>query len=129
MLEKERREAYYKLINGLKEIKIVYKNEDWKDKRENLFLELFSKLHVDEKFYHSKFRDGYYLLNENNDRRCLYDFKNDNFWLSYRSVWRAFKLRFDMNYDDIQSFMNKKLRKYFKLYNVTAGQNNSVRLR
>ena len=118
--DKKKRGALSKLIKGLEEIKIVYKNKDWKDEKERLFLELFSKLHVDAKFYKSDYRYGYFLSDSNDIKTCFYDLKSNRFWIDYASIWRVFETRFDMNDDDIQSFIDKLLKEHFKLYDVTT---------
>ena len=118
-LAKKKKEAVYKLTKGLEEIKLSYDNKDWKDDKEELFLELFSRLHADKRFYQSNFQYGYCLLDENDDKICFYEFKNDNFWISYHSVWNAFNLQFVMTYHEIRTFMSDMVKKYFKLYNIT----------
>ena len=116
-----RKEIISKLDNDLERIKAAYIHKDWQDDKEKTFLKLFSKLHVDEIFFQSKYKYGYYLLDSNNIKRCSYDLKNDDFWIDYDSIWRAFEKQFDMNYYDILSFVKDMLKKHLKLYNVTSG--------
>ena len=117
-LEKKKKEAIYKLTKGLEKVKIAYKSKDWKDDKEELFLELFSKLRVDNNIDQNKY--GYILLDSNDIKRCFYNLESDYFWINYASIWRVFETRFDMNDDDIQSFMDDMLEEHFKLYDITA---------
>ena len=119
-LEKKKIEIPSKLTKDLERIRISYKNKNWKDEKEELFLKLFSKLHVDDAFYKDKYRYGYYLLDSNDKRKCFYNLKNNKFWIDYDSIWIVFEIRFDMYYYDIQSFMDDMLKEHFKLYDVTA---------
>ena len=64
-LDKKKKEAIYKLAKGLEEIKIAYKNKNWKDEKEQLFLKLFSRLYVDDAFYQDEYRYGYCLSDSN----------------------------------------------------------------
>ena len=107
-------ETFSKLVNGLKNVIIDYKHEIWKDGKEKLFLELFSKLHVNNKFHQNIYNCGYYL----SDKRksiCFYDLKSNTFWIDYDSIWKLFYEQFDMNYNDIQSLMRNILTERFKL--------------
>ena len=115
-LIKRERESLSKLQNGLIEIRNNCKDGKWRDDKEHLLLELFSKLHVDKKFYKDEYRYGYHLLDSSNFRKCSYDLKNNVFWISYSSIWIIFEKQFNMNYNDAQSLMNKLLREHFKLY-------------
>ena len=119
-LSKRKIETLSKIIKGLKGVRIAYDNNNWSDDKEKLFLELFSKLHVDDKFFHNKYEYGYFLLDSSNFRKCSYDLKNNVFWISYSSIWRVFETRFDMSFHDIQSLMNDLLKEHFKLYDITA---------
>ena len=119
-LDKKKKEALFKLTKRLEKVRIEYKNRKWRDEKEGLFLELFSKLHVDDVFLKSKYYCGYYLLDSNDKRKCFYNFNNNDFWITYSSIWKVFELRFNMDYHDIQSFMNDMLKKHFKLYDVSA---------
>ena len=119
-LDKKVRKTLPKLTKGIEEIKIAYNNKNWSDDKEKMLLELFSKLHVNNKLYKSNYIYGYYLLDSNNKKRCFYDLKSDYFYIDYDSIWRVFKRQFNINYDDIQSFVNNLSKKYFKLYDVTS---------
>ena len=119
-LKAKKKEVIPKLIKGLEEIKITYRNKDWRDVNEKLFLELFSRLHVDKTFNQDKHRYEYYLLNEYNKRRCFYDLINNEFWIDYYSIWRIFEEYHDMDYVYIQLLIDRMLEEYFKLYDVTA---------
>ena len=118
--EEKKREALSKLIKGLKEIKIAYKSKDWKDEKERLFLELFSKLYVDKTFYQNGDRQGYCLSDSDDIKRCFYDLESDFFWIDYDLIWKVFYEQFNINYNGIQLLMNELLKEHFKLYDVIA---------
>ena len=113
--------ALAKLKNGLENIKIAYGNKDWKDEKEEAFLKLFSELHVNERHY-DDFEYGYYILDKNNNDVCFYNLKNNIFSISFSSIWSVFRIGFVMKNRDVQLFMNNMLKKYFKLYKVTANE-------
>lgn len=112
----ERTNIIHKLETGLDKIETAYRNNDGKMK-EKLFLELLSKLHVDKIFYQDEYRNGYFLLDSNNGRKCFYDLKNDYFLIDYLSIWKPFKIRFDVTNDILQSFVDYMIKKYFN-FNV-----------
>ena len=118
--DKKKKEALYKLTKGLEEIKIAYKSKNWKDEKEKLFLELFSKLCVDKAFYQDEYMYGYYLLDLSDAKICILDLKNDRFWIDFFSIWKNFEKQFNMNYVDVKLLMNDMLRGHFKLYDVTG---------
>ena len=120
LMLKKQKEALPKLLQGIDRIKIAHHVESWKDEREKLFLELFSKLHVDDKFFQNDYRYGYFLLDEYSNKRCFYNLKTDYFRIYYDSIWKIFETQFNMNFHDIQSLMNELLIRHFKLYDVTA---------
>lgn len=119
----KKKEALIKLKTGLKKIKVAYKSENWEDEREKLFLELFSKLHVDDKFYRDKNRYGYHLLDSNNIKRCFYDLERNTFWIDSRYIWgklNVLQTQLTGRRTGTQSLINELLRKYFKLYDTRA---------
>ena len=118
--DKKNKEALIKLKTGLREIKAAYNNKDWKNEIEKLFLESFSKLHVDDKSCQYDHRYGYCLLDSNNIRECFYDLKSNYFRIDYDSIWERLNIQLGMSYYDTQSFVNKLLEEHFKLYDVTA---------
>ena len=119
-IERTKKTIIPKLRKGIEKIKEAYMSKDWEDNKEKLFLELFSRLHVDDKTYQSEYRAGYFLLDSNYIKRCFYDFKNNELLIDYRSIWELFDIRFDMKYDDIQLFMDDMLEEHFKLYDTKA---------
>ena len=119
-IEKEKYEAFFKLFEGLKIVKIADRHKTWKSDEEKLFLELFSKLHVDKEFYEDDYIYGCYLLDESNDKKCLYDIKTRNFFIRYDFFWSTSETIFMNQYYYVRKFVERMLRKYFNLYNVTA---------
>ena len=116
-LKRREKEALFNLAKGLKEIKIAYKDKNWKNYKEKLFLELFSELHVADNIDQNRY--GYFLLDSNNIKKCFYDLKNNIFWIDYESIWKTFETRFNMLYVDIQTFMKNMSEEYFKLHDAT----------
>ena len=114
------REVLVKLKNGIEKIKMSYNNKNWKNEKEELFLKLFSKLHVDSKLYQNEYIYAYFLADSDNKVRCFYDLRSNRFWIDYASIWNVFRKQFNINYRDTQSFVNMLLREYFKLYDVTS---------
>ena len=114
----KKKEALIKLKNGIKEIRIAYKGKGWRSDSEILFLELFSKLHVDTKLYQNEYGYGYYLLDKTNKETCSYNIKDDIFWIEYETIWKIFNTQLNMNYYDIKTFIKNMLDKYFNLHNV-----------
>ena len=121
ILNSKKNRVLNKLELGVENIKSAYNNKDWKNEREKLFLELFSKLYIDDDFYQSEDLYGYLLYDdENNSTCCFYDLKDNAFLTDYNSIWRVFEDQFNMKYDDIRWFMNKMLKEYFKFHNATV---------
>ena len=116
---RRKKESIIKLENGLKKIKISYVNQDWKDEKEHLFLEFFSKLDVDKAFYQDEYMYGYFLSDSDDNRKCFYNLKSDRFWIDYDSIWKNFEKQFNMNYVDVKLLMNDMLNKHIKLHEET----------
>ena len=115
--EKEKQELLNKLKIGLSKIKSDYENKKWNSEPEKLFLELFSKLHVNENY--DEIKDGYFLVNNHNKRMCFLDLKYQEIDMSYTYIWQIFKDEFHWNHSEIQSFMKDMLNEHFKLYDFT----------
>lgn len=121
VLLKREEKTSYMLINGLKKIRIALNDESWKDEKEKLFLNLFSKFRVSDAIWRNEYVRGYYLINESSIKECICDLNNDYFWINYESIWYAFEIRFyETSYCKTQLFMNDMLKKYFNLYDMTA---------
>lgn len=119
------KQVLYKLDRGLEIIKIAYYIKEWSSNKEELFLELFSKLHVDDRPYRNNYEYnkafcGFYLINDHNNETCLCDVNNDCFWMFYYAIWNKFYVRLNMNCDEIQSFMNYMIKKYFNIHDMIA---------
>lgn len=107
-----------KIELGFQNIRRDYKNKDWDSKEGELFLQIFSKLHVNKKY--SEYWKGYVLKNKNNKIMCVLNLKNDIFRISYEYIWSIFMHELSWQYYDVQLFMKDMLDKYFKLYEFTA---------
>ena len=122
-LEIKKREALPKLVSGLNNIRILCKSEDWNDEHEDLFIKLFSTLHVDKKLHKVntgyRIAYGYYLLDKNNTVKCFYDV-DKNIFLLAPSIWRYLYCDFYVDYGATQEFMNKMLKKYFEIYHTST---------
>lgn len=116
-LEERQREIVTKIQSGLQNIENDYGNEDWDSEAKKMFLEIFSKLHLNEKY--NKNWNGYFLKNESNKRRCFFNLEYDRFWVSYDDIWRIFEERFCWEYNKIQRFMKTMLNEHFKLNGFT----------
>ena len=79
---------------------------------ENLFLEFAVdlKIKIDEKEY-----PNYVFLFKNYECYFHFNLKNRIFYVNYDKIWSIFKSKFELNYNDIQSFMKYMLEKHFKL--------------
>ena len=115
-----KKETISSLAKGLREIRIAYRNDNWSDDKEELFLKLFSKLHVSKNFYDKSYVKGYYLTDDHNNKICFYDLINSRLIISNSLVWGPFQKQFHMSYVESQPFVEKMLKKYFKLNNITA---------
>ncbi len=51
------------------------------------------------------------------------DLKNAIFWFNHEKIWSVFESKFDMKYNDIQSFMNGMVEEHFKMRGVTTSSN------
>jgi len=115
--EKEKQEILDKIKIGLSKVKADYGNKNYHSESEKLFLELFSKLHVD-KNYDEKY-EGYYLKNDRNERICFFDLKYEELDVSNAYVWSVFETEFQWNYNKTRSFMKDMLNEHFKLNGFT----------
>jgi hypothetical protein len=75
-------------------------------------LEIFSTLHLDKK------NDKvfiYFFLDKEGIKEVAFNLHYMEFECSYPYFWKKFELRFNWNDDEIESFLNKEMRKYFSL--------------
>lgn len=79
--EEKLKEIMSKVELGLLEIKLAYKKSKQNSKLKELFLNSFSKLHIN-KIYDEKYH-GFFLLNENNVEMCFFDLRFYQFYVSY----------------------------------------------
>jgi hypothetical protein len=113
----ERKEFLIKIESGLKNIKIAYQNKDWDSEPERLFLEIFSKFHLD-KEYDENWK-GYFLLDGNNERRVYWELESHIVWLSRDYIWKIFEKLFKWDYRETQSFIKNMLNEHSKLGSFT----------
>ena len=119
-LEKKKKRILIKLKRGFERIRIAYDNEDWKNEKEKLFLELFSNLHPHDRFYIGSAIMGYDILS--NDRNYVfgfYDMIANNFFVNSTLIWVEFEDVFKMSHDDVQLLLSIMIKKYFNIQNVT----------
>lgn len=118
---KKRKEILSKIEIGLQNIKIFYENKNYNSEEEGLFLEIFSKLHVNKRY--DKRLKRYFLKDESDINICFFDLKNDVFWSSYDCIWKILVKKFHWKYDEIQYFMKVMLNEHFKLNKFTPRMN------
>lgn len=85
-----------------------------KTTKEQRFLELFQGLQIRsdiEKYPNFVF---YYRGD-----RCILGIENSILWVSYSKVWSIFEREFDMEYTDIQKFIQDMVEKHFKWKGLT----------
>jgi hypothetical protein len=87
----EMEEWFKSLLNGL-EIKIIYDrpNSLFYKKNGKVFFQLYQDLEI------------------------------KHLWVDYDLVWSFFEIKYDLNYDETQSFINRMVEKHLKLSNVTS---------
>lgn len=115
--KKRQEELLSKIKLGLQNIKVAYENKNSSSESEKLFLKIFSKFHVNEKY--DKTWDGYFLGNKDIKKICLFDLQYHRFWILYDHVWMIFRRRLNWNDDEIEGFMKNMLKEYFKLYEIS----------
>jgi len=62
-----------------------------------------------------------WVLYYNKEGKCLikHNKKNNITWIRYIYIWSIFEKEYNMNYEDIQSFMKDQLLKHFKIMGTT----------
>jgi hypothetical protein len=114
--EEERKEFLPKIILGLKNIKTAYQNKNWENKKEELFLEIFSKFHLNKKF-DDEFV-GYRLLDQSDHLTAILGVNSSETYLSIEYVWDAFESKskeFSREPRKLQLFIKSLFKKYFKI--------------
>ena len=111
------------LKSGLKNVKKAYNNKRWTDEKEELFLKLFSKLRVDNKFYDEEegfYGAGFFLLNNRtNNKLCFYSLYKSVFCINYTHIEKEIAITFNMNTNETTSFLLFMIEKYFvTLHNI-----------
>lgn len=118
--EKEKqREVLSKIELGLQNIKVAYENKKWESRREELFLQIFFKFHL-QGTYNAKYKT-WILLNEKNIKVGCFYVKTERLYISYNHVVKAFadeenkwsEKRWGVK--KFKSFIKRMLDKYFKL--------------
>lgn len=118
-IDKIRTVTIPKIMRGLERIKIVRDSEKWKDVKEEVFIKLFSSLHIAGIFYLDGIENGIFLSNNINDEECFYSLK-DNVLRINVSIYNIFIGNFKMSYCDVCLFITDLFKKYFKLYNIAS---------
>lgn len=114
--EKRDHRIYVNLERGMRKVETVYNNKRYKNEKERLFLEIFSKLHLGKRCVENSFHRGYALFDANEKVICFYELDDNEFWVNNYSVWRMFLLRLIMNQQGIKTFIVDMLRKYFRIH-------------
>lgn len=117
--EGRRKEFSSKIKLGLQNIKSDYENGNWNCRHEELFLQIFSKLNLDEIYNENV--DLWILKNEKSERGYAFNCVYYTFYVSYKHFWKFFKQEIKCEYEDIYLFMEIMLKKYFKLSEFTLG--------
>lgn len=113
-----------KLERGFKRSSTEYKSKRWSNEKERQFLELFSKMSVDSNTVRSdSICECYLYITLDDVVVCHFDIVNKIISLDCHYVWFKFEKKNNMNYYEVQAFMNEMFKKHFKLVNViiTAG--------
>lgn len=132
-LSDERREKYLKaklkfrtllsdFENGEIKIKSARKHRTWNELQEELFLKLFSNLHLNKKIAATNnyvFSDIFDFYDDNNVIMCFYKTSKDHFIID-KSIWNQFNKRFNIDDHHTKLFMNEMITKYFKLKTATC---------
>ncbi len=53
------------------------------------------------------------------DDTCYFELGNSRLWVRYAEIWQVFEVEFDMNYDEIQSFIKDQMEQHFIIRGVT----------
>ena len=86
--------------------------------KELIFLDLVKDL--ERKEDRVKYPDRVLWFNKNGEGMFEHNEENGIMWCSITRVWSVFVSRFNMNYYDVQEFMNGMVEKHFKLKGVTT---------
>ena len=117
-LEENKREVLPKLKNGLEKIRIACDNKIWMNEEEESFLKMFSELHISYGLKQKIHHYGYHLSDLNDRGKAFYDLITDDLLIDYFSICKVFYNQFDMYYADVHFFLEKMLKKHFKLYDI-----------
>ena len=108
---KQRDEMIIKLSEGIKNIKRAYKKRNWDNNSEKEFLELFSDLHVSDKF--GDVKSAVYIYDSDGSILCAYDIGSKIFYMGYWTVYANFQTM--MRKYDVNDFLRDMIMKYFKI--------------
>lgn len=114
-IKSKRRDAIRKIKLGLKNIEKDSENENWESKEERLFLQIFSNFHLS-KIYNKRHCE-YCFKNENNNVTAYFDLKCNYFYVSNDHVWVLFEEMYLLDDQEIHSFLERMIRKYFEMCN------------
>lgn len=116
--------------NGLRIIKISYKNKDWDNDNEKLFLKLFSRFSIKSVYYDDNGPfEGIAMVRLNPERGtsmyCLYVYDDSMFLVDYWPIWNLFEERMNDDSNKIESFLKNMIKKYFNI-DVSSVDNVSI---
>lgn len=113
---KQRNHVFVNSIEeGLKKIKELYKHKQYDSESEKMFLETFSKLHLDV-VYMEKY--GLFTLKDEEENFVShFDIANNSFTISSSdgSIIQFLQQKLKMKHTDVERFMRLMFKKYFKL--------------
>ena len=111
--------AFLMLEKGLERVITAHANKICENEREELFLELFSKLRIDKRFFGDYYGCEHRLLNESDDTVCVFDIQSNYFWINDYPIRDKFISSFNTKHDEISCFMKDMLKKYFNIRDTT----------
>ena len=104
--------------------RLLFEKKFSKEKEmENLFLEFAVdlKIKIDEK--ECKY---YVFLFKNDDLYFYFNLKNKDFYVNSDEIWSIFKSKFQLNHNEIHSFMKYMLERHFKLMDFTPSMKDTT---
>jgi hypothetical protein len=93
------------------------KKESKKEEMEEWFKSLLNGLEIRIRNNHPN--TVYYKKNGKVFFQLYQDLKIKHLWVDSDLVWIVFKIKYDLNYNEIQSFIKSMVKKYLKLSKVT----------
>ena len=114
-------------VNGIKitltdqQLKEIADQQKKSKTKEERFLDLISGIDVNQpKVDFEKYPNFLFWFDKDGKYICEYDWKNGDFWFSYRNDWSVFESEFSLNYLETKKFLNGMVEEHFKLKGVTT---------